>query len=546
MPTDDWNSSLTGDYLWARGYLADLMPGVMTPSTWSLMELWLGNRHGLAQSAPFSVPFGYDMPVWGNIGGRLYTNLTPIISPHMRMGRKAARPLRALEGLWGNVPPDMDVSVIEYPRGAVIRDIIPSFRIRGRQLARERVEIPEFAEEIADWCAIMRRRITRVEDGESLAALWREDIQPKFERACYLATVATTPDLYQLQTTLVELLGEEATLNLLAALGGDLGLESMGPLLGLAHVLDDTWTPREYLTNYGHRGPHEFELSAPRPAEDPDWLEARLAEFNARPVDVAQIRADQRGKSAEIWDGFQQVYRRKWGLSKRSFQVVSAVEQLRAVIQSEQVRIIGVIRALIQRAGELTRIEDGGFFLTLDELCDVLEGETVLHDQPVAELIAARQAEHARYCDLPRLPAVINGPFDPLAWAENPNRRPHLFDGHAELTPPPPEVIAGYPGAAGVVEGVVRCVDSVEEGRALEPGEILVTAATNTGWVLLYPRAAAIITDEGAPLSHAALVGRDLGIPAVVGCATATARLKTGDRVRVDGVAATVTVLESA
>lgn len=63
----------------------------------------------------------------------------------------------------------------------------------------------------------------------------------------------------------------------------------------------------------------------------------------------------------------------------------------------------------------------------------------------------------------------------------------------------------------------------------------MVTAKTNVGWTPLFPVAAAIITDVGAPLSHAAIVARELGIPAVVGCGNATERLRTGDRVIVDG-----------
>jgi pyruvate,water dikinase len=62
----------------------------------------------------------------------------------------------------------------------------------------------------------------------------------------------------------------------------------------------------------------------------------------------------------------------------------------------------------------------------------------------------------------------------------------------------------------------------------LKLGEILVAATTNVGWTPLFPKAAAIITDVGAPLSHAAIVTRELGIPAVVGCGNATMLLKTG------------------
>jgi pyruvate,water dikinase len=81
----------------------------------------------------------------------------------------------------------------------------------------------------------------------------------------------------------------------------------------------------------------------------------------------------------------------------------------------------------------------------------------------------------------------------------------------------------------------VRIVNFPEEGCHLQPGEILVAVTTNVGWTPIFPRAAAVVTDVGAPLSHAAIVARELGIPAVVGCGNATMLLKTGDYVRVDG-----------
>jgi phosphoenolpyruvate synthase/pyruvate phosphate dikinase len=89
-------------------------------------------------------------------------------------------------------------------------------------------------------------------------------------------------------------------------------------------------------------------------------------------------------------------------------------------------------------------------------------------------------------------------------------------------------------------------VHSVDDAEALLPGEVLVTSVTNVGWTPLFPRAAAVVTDVGAPLSHAAIVARELGIPAVVGCGNATMRLRTGDLVRVDGEHGTVDVLEPA
>jgi pyruvate,water dikinase len=95
-----------------------------------------------------------------------------------------------------------------------------------------------------------------------------------------------------------------------------------------------------------------------------------------------------------------------------------------------------------------------------------------------------------------------------------------------------------------VVEGTARVLTVPEDGAQLRDGEILVTTVTNIGWTPIFPRAAAVVTDVGAPLSHAAIVARELGVPAVVGCGDATMRVHSGDRIRVDGGAGTVEVLQ--
>ncbi len=97
-----------------------------------------------------------------------------------------------------------------------------------------------------------------------------------------------------------------------------------------------------------------------------------------------------------------------------------------------------------------------------------------------------------------------------------------------------------------MVEGIARVLRSPEDAVQFGDGEILVTTVTNIGWTPAFPRAAAVVTDVGAPLSHAAIVARELGIPAVVGCGNATMLLHSGDRVRVDGSNGTVEVLHRA
>jgi len=146
---------------------------------------------------------------------------------------------------------------------------------------------------------------------------------------------------------------------------------------------------------------------------------------------------------------------------------------------------------------------------------------------------------------LPPYPALIRGRFDPVRWAADPNRRTDYYDEHTR-TAKLDETITGFPGAAGVVDGIARVLRTPEDAAQLGDGEILVTTVTNIGWTPVFPRAAAVVTDVGAPLSHAAIVARELGIPAVVGCGTATMLLRSGDRVRVDGGRGTVEVLHRA
>jgi pyruvate,water dikinase len=150
--------------------------------------------------------------------------------------------------------------------------------------------------------------------------------------------------------------------------------------------------------------------------------------------------------------------------------------------------------------------------------------------------IAARRENYDKYQALPPFPPIIRGRLNPAEWAQDPNRRMDFYDAGAPLeSGETTEMIKGYAGSPGRAEGIVRILHNPEEGTQLRPGEILVAATTNVGWTPLFPKAAAVITDVGAPLSHAAIVARELGVPAVIGCGNATMRLKTGVKVFVDG-----------
>ncbi len=103
--------------------------------------------------------------------------------------------------------------------------------------------------------------------------------------------------------------------------------------------------------------------------------------------------------------------------------------------------------------------------------------------------------------------------------------------------------IRGYAASPGVVEGVARVLHSVNEIGQVQDGEILVCAVTAPSWAPVFGKIKAAVSDIGGAMSHAAIVAREYGMPAVVGTGLATKRIKTGQTVRVDGDRGIVRIL---
>jgi pyruvate,water dikinase len=94
-----------------------------------------------------------------------------------------------------------------------------------------------------------------------------------------------------------------------------------------------------------------------------------------------------------------------------------------------------------------------------------------------------------------------------------------------------------------VAEGTARVVSGGESFREIHRGDILVTTTTTPAWTPLFPALAALVTETGGILSHAAVVAREYGIAAVVGATGATTAIPDGARIRVDGTSGQVTLL---
>jgi pyruvate,water dikinase len=106
--------------------------------------------------------------------------------------------------------------------------------------------------------------------------------------------------------------------------------------------------------------------------------------------------------------------------------------------------------------------------------------------------------------------------------------------------------LKGFASSAGVGEGPARVLKQLEDLVTLKDGEIMVVPSTNPSWAPVFTKVKAAVTDIGGLTSHAAIVSREYGLPAVTGTGIATSVIKTGDIVRVDGGTGIVTILKRA
>ncbi|HJP72417.1 MAG TPA: PEP-utilizing enzyme, partial [Candidatus Limnocylindria bacterium] len=147
--------------------------------------------------------------------------------------------------------------------------------------------------------------------------------------------------------------------------------------------------------------------------------------------------------------------------------------------------------------------------------------------------VAARRATRQEQARL--VPPQFVGRVHPLIGK--------LWGGMARTlgaTPSDAALVSGVPASPGRASGSVRVVRGPDDFDDLQPGEILVAPLTAPAWTPLFTKAAGVVTDVGSVAAHASIVAREYGIPAVVGCGDATARLRTGMRVTVDGTTGNV------
>lgn len=286
-----------------------------------------------------------------------------------------------------------------------------------------------------------------------------------------------------------------------AGAGAGHALRMLGPDADLAPFLD----------RWGHRAAGEMDVALPRWAEEPERLRAQLR-AGTRPAPEEPVEPT----------GWRAALVR--AIARRGGQGLAT----REAFKDDMVRRIAHLRAALievgQRLVERGRLQDPDdvFFLHLSELGPALAGDlpdlTPRHTRWEADRVAAEP------------PAVLV--LGDAAWVD-PGSAPMAGD------------LRGLPASPGRATGRAR-VRRHGDLRPIRPGEVLVAPFTDPGWTPLLAAAGAVVTDIGGVLSHASIIARELGVPAVVNCRDATARIPEGALVEVDGDRGTVRIVEEA
>jgi len=301
---------------------------------------------------------------------------------------------------------------------------------------------------------------------------------------------------------------------------------------------------RQFLHEYGYRGPSEWDIGQPAWETQPELplsLIDRLRQLDdsANPALKREERAAESAQALQraleiLGDNEEAVQTLHMAIgSARRFAAWRERGKTSAVMALHEVRV-----ALVELGRRLTATGEldhpGQVFMALDTELDTL----CTHAGAIVETLRERERNWKKLFDLDP-PMWVVGTEPMTAMSELPRR-----GGTDAGTVQPGDVLTGAGASAGIARGRARVVKDTSHIAAFEPGEILVAPQTDPSWTPLFMVAAGVVVDVGAMGSHAMIVSRELGIPCAAGVLGATARIPDGTLLEVDGSAGTVTVLE--
>jgi pyruvate,water dikinase len=301
----------------------------------------------------------------------------------------------------------------------------------------------------------------------------------------------------------------------------------------------------DFVMNFGSRGPNEWEARSPTWETRPELAlsaieRMRLAPSAADPATHSVDRARERAAAAETLLAMVE------GDAAVHGQLVVAISASQAWIPARErtktnnIRLIHESRMPMREIGRRMVIK--GFFDEVEDFgfiqADEMEGLIAAKHTDAESWRSIVRERRATYESLAaRTPqfVFVGTPASPDTWeSRSATTVVRLGVG---------EGLQGMPGCPGVATGRARVVLDSNDPTALDPGDILIAPITDPSWTPLFVPAGAVVVDVGAPLSHAIIVSRELGIPCVISATDATRRIPDGALLEVNGSTGVVTVL---
>jgi phosphohistidine swiveling domain-containing protein len=283
---------------------------------------------------------------------------------------------------------------------------------------------------------------------------------------------------------------------------------------------------------HGARGPDEWELRSPTWGTEPSIALRTIERLRFAPDDRdprragAALAADRERLTVETRRHLPRRSRLGFDIAMRG---AATYESQREGIKAAMVRFLHPLRLGLAELGRRSGLShDDAFLLTLDELTAALDAP-----EPFLERVAERR-QRLDYLQARVPPFWFVGEIpDPASWQLR-----------ADLRRPDPTAreLTGIGVCSGVAIGTARVVTDPAQPGELRPDDILVAPITDPAWTPLFLAVAGVVVDVGAHLSHAAIVARELGIPAVVSATGASATIPDGAQVTVDGSRGVVTI----
>jgi len=513
----------------------------------SMQDFWVGLRLLNRDVEPTWITMQY---------GRVYWNVDAVKDRYANIPGYDERVFDTDLGINRDYGPDGPRRTPTTP--FTIARALPTAIALQRGCQRQLAVVARFA---AGWPAVHAlwqkriQRLTRTDDATFAAELVEclHSLHPMTERT-YFTTIYHNTSVQADFKKMLEKVdaatgGTTAILELMGGLAGISHMALQGGIIGLHNVAQhggfdsQEWEQElhHFLEKHGFRADMELDLTCPRWSESPQRIRElidAMVRAETPPTDPQVGLAAQSSRFQTQLCALQsRVGQNAWHRIRFSKAIDRHIDRMRRyLVAREQMRefssqCYAILRAYVVEAGRrlaadgrLAR-ESDIFMLSIHELADLIQGRAAAGE--VAGRISFRRAMYEGYRDISP-PHELGGGI-----AE------HSTTALARVG----TQLSGLGCSPGVVEGTARVVPSLADISQLRRGDILVTRFTDPGWTPALGLVAGVVTEVGGVLSHAAVIGREYGIPAVLNVTGATEALRSGQWIRVDGGRGRVTVL---